>query len=126
MILGIGTDMVEIADFERRIERGRLVRVFSKAELAYADQKPEHRMQVLAGRWAAKEAFVKALGTGIRAEWDLAEIEVINGDDGKPELRLGPSVRDALPEGARVHVSLSHTKSYAVAVVIVERGEDTD
>ncbi len=121
MILGIGTDIVDVAQFERRIERGRLLRVFSEAELAYADEKPKRRMQTLAARWAAKEAFAKALGTGIRAEWNLDELEVVSGEGGKPELRLGPSVRDALPEGARVHVSLSHTKTCATAVVVVER-----
>lgn len=126
MILGIGTDIVDVAEFEGRMERGRLPRVFSEAELAYADQKPKHRTQVLAARWAAKEAFAKALGTGIRAEWNLAEIEVVSGEGGKPELRLGPSVLGVLSEGARVLVSLSHTKTYATAVVIVESGENTD
>lgn len=126
MILGIGTDIVDVVEFEGRMERGRLPRVFSEAELAYADQKPKHRMQALAARWAAKEAFAKALGTGIRAEWNLAEIEVVNGEGGMPEPRLGPSVRGVVPEGARVHVSLSHTKTSAVAVVIIESGENTD
>ena len=120
MILGIGIDIVEVADLERRIARGRLLRVFSDAERAYAEEKPKRRMQTLAARWAAKEAFAKALGTGIRTEWELSEIEVVSGDGGKPELRLGPSVRDVMPEGARVHVSLSHTKAYATAVVILE------
>ena len=78
MILGIGTDIVDVAQFERRIERGRLLRVFSEAELAYADEKPKRRMQTLAARWAAKEAFAKALGTGIRAEWNLDELEVVS------------------------------------------------
>jgi len=122
MILGIGTDLVDVAEMARRIERGRLLRVFSEGERAYADSKPKRRMQTLAARWAAKEAFAKALGTGIRAEWNLEEIEVVNGDGGQPELRLGPSVRGALPEGARVYVSLSHTKTCAVAVVIIEIG----
>jgi holo-[acyl-carrier protein] synthase len=122
MILGIGTDIVEVADLERRIARRRMLRVFSEAERAYAEEKPKRRMQTLAARWAVKEAFAKALGTGIRTEWDLSEIEVVSGEGGKPELRLGPSVRDALPEGARVHLSLSHTKTYATAVVIIESG----
>ncbi len=122
MILGIGTDLVDVAEMARRIERGRLLRVFSEGERAYADSKPKRRMQTLAARWAAKEAFAKALGTGIRAEWNLEEIEVVNGDGGQPELRLGPSVRGALPEGACVHVSLSHTSTSAVAVVIIEIG----
>ncbi|MFO7974252.1 MAG: holo-ACP synthase [Candidatus Hydrogenedentota bacterium] len=126
MILGVGTDLVEIAEFENRMERGRLLRAFSEAEQAYADEKPKRRMQALAARWAAKEAFAKALGTGLRAEWDLSEVEVVNGEGGKPELQLGPSVRGVLPEGARVHVSLSHTATYATAVVVVEGDENTD
>lgn len=77
MILGIGTDLVDVAEMARRIERGRLLRVFSEGERAYADSKPKRRMQTLAARWAAKEAFAKALGTGIRAEWNLEEIEAV-------------------------------------------------
>ncbi|HOD50524.1 MAG TPA: holo-ACP synthase [Candidatus Hydrogenedentes bacterium] len=123
MILGIGTDIVDVAEMARRIERGRVLRVFSDAELAYADEKPKRRMQTLAARWAAKEAFAKALGTGIRAEWDLAELEVIRGEGGQPELRLGPSLRGLLPDGARVHLTLSHTKTYALAVVLIERAQ---
>ena len=123
MILGIGTDIVEVAELERRLERGWLLRVFSEAERAYADERPKRRVQTLAARWAAKEAFAKALGTGIRTEWNLAELEVINNDGGKPEFRLGPSVRDLVPEGARVHVSLSHTTTYATAVVIIENAQ---
>jgi holo-[acyl-carrier protein] synthase len=116
MIVGIGTDLVDVAEMARRIERGRVLQVFSEEERAYADSKPKRRMETLAARWAAKEAFAKALGTGIRAEWRLEDIEVVHGAGGKPELRLGPSV-------ARVHVSLSHTKTSALAVVIIEAGQ---
>lgn len=123
MIVGIGTDLVDVAEMARRIERGRVLQVFSEEERAYAEGKPKRRMETLAARWAAKEAFAKALGTGIRAEWRLDEIEVVHGAGGKPELRLGPSVADALPDGARVHLSLSHTKTSALAVVIIETGQ---
>jgi holo-[acyl-carrier protein] synthase len=120
MIAGLGTDIVDVADFARRYERGSLDRIFSDGERAYAEGQPRRRIEILAARWAAKEAFAKALGCGLRAEWRLQEIEVVHDDLGRPGLKLGPAIVGLLPAGARVHLSLSHIPSSAVAVVIIE------
>ena len=83
MILGIGTDIVDVAQFERRIERGRLLRVFSGAELAYADENRAPHADL--GRAVGREGGLRqSLGTGIRAEWNLDELEVVSGEGGKP------------------------------------------
>lgn len=120
MINGIGIDIVEVADLERRLKRSAFDRVFSEAEQAYAERRPKRRAEILAARWAAKEAFLKALGTGIRAEWPLNQIEIVHDGEGRPEIRLTSPHANRLPQGARVHVSLTHTEHYAAAVVVIE------
>ena len=121
MILGIGVDTVDVADMARRLERRTVLKVFSEAEKAYAYSRPRRRAEILAARWAAKEAFGKALGTGIRVDWPFHELEVVHDDADRPTLRLGPALADLLPEGARIHLSLSHTPTLATAFVILER-----
>lgn len=120
MILGIGVDVVEVADLARRLERETFLKVFSDRELAYADSLPLRRSEILAARWAAKEAFVKAVGTGLRLEWPMREIEVVHGENNRPAIVLGQALHDALSPGARIHCSLSHTPSWAVAYVVIE------
>lgn len=120
MIVGIGVDMVDVPDFEKRLARGPLADVFSESERAYADGRPAHRAQILAGRWAAKEAFAKALGAGLRAQWPLDAIEVVREESGRPALRVAPALSHLLPDGAILHLSLTHTPAQAVAFVIIE------
>ena len=115
MILGIGVDMIEVARVQKAIERNpRFVdKVFSPTEIAYCEAK-KNRFQHLAARFAAKEAFIKALGRGV--PW--ASVEVVNLPSGRPTL----SVRDGKDYGfSRTHVSLTHLAAQAVAVVILER-----
>ncbi len=120
MIRGIGIDVVDVADFARRIEQGTVLRAFSEDEQAYAASRPARRAEILAGRWAAREAFAKALGTGLRAEWPLAQMTIVRGERGQPELRLGPDLAHLLPADTRIHLSISHTPLSAAAVVILE------
>ena len=120
MIVGMGIDIVEVADLERRLDDGFVLKVFSEGERADADSRPDRRAEILAGRWAAKEAFAKALGTGLRAEWPLNEIEVRRGETGRPVIRLGPSLQHLAPPTARIHCSISHTAAFAAAVVVIE------
>ncbi|HPC15204.1 MAG TPA: holo-ACP synthase [Candidatus Hydrogenedentes bacterium] len=121
MIFGIGVDIVDVADFASRLACGQLVRVFSEQEQAYADSRPARRAEILAARWAAREAFAKAVGTGLRAEWPLDQIEVVHDGEGRPGIRLGPALKDLLPPGVRIACALSHTPSYAVAFVCIEQ-----
>ncbi len=115
MILGIGVDMIEVERVQRAIERNaRFVeKVFTPGELAYSEGK-KNKFQHLAARFAAKEAFIKALGRGV--PW--ASVEVVNLSSGQPTL----AVRDAATYGfVRAHVSLTHLATYAVAVVVLEK-----
>jgi holo-[acyl-carrier protein] synthase len=94
-----------------------LNRVFTSAELDYAvkRQRPEKH---LAGRFAAKEAVVKALSRGILSGISLKEIEVVNGVDGRPFVRLGPGAAEAAA-GRPVHLSISYTREFAFAFIMI-------
>lgn len=125
MIIGIGTDIVEIARLRQSIERSGhhfLDHVFTPSEQAGAPPGETSLYAYYAGRWAAKEAMSKALGTGIGAECPLRDIAVSNDALGKPLLTLtGAASATAGRLGVRrLHLSLSHERSYACAVVIAE------
>jgi holo-[acyl-carrier protein] synthase len=115
MIIGVGIDIIEVARVQRAIERNpRFVdRVFAAGEIAYGEGK-KSRYQHLAARFAAKEAFFKALGR--RIGW--TDVEVTNLPSGQPELVVRA---DGDFGFSRSHVSLSHLAEYALAVVILER-----
>jgi len=116
--LRTGVDLVSLPRFARALERHGerlLVRVFTPAEVALCAGK----VASLAARFAAKEAVVKALGTGIGpVSW--REVEVLRGEDGAPVLRLhGEAARRAAALGlTRWSLSLSHTREMAVAFVV--------
>ncbi len=94
-----------------------LERVFTSGELDYAAKKrrPEKH---LAGRFAAKEAVVKALSTGIMTGISLKDVEVVRRSDGRPSIRFGPTAIDAAG-GRQVHLSISYTREYAFAFVMI-------
>lgn len=125
MILGTGIDIIEVARVAAAYERHgeRFVnRILRPAEIAYAlsHKKPG---PFLAARFAAKEAVSKAFGTGIGAQLGWQDIEVCRKESGEPYVVLhdgGARLLEA--RGARViHLSLSHTENYAVAMAILER-----
>jgi holo-[acyl-carrier protein] synthase len=121
MIIGIGTDLVENQRLESWLSQPRLLeKYFTAAERADAAA-GGYPAASLAARFAAKEAFGKAVGTGL-AGLRLSDIETLRDQRGKPWLELGPSALEALKNagGRRVHLSLSHEKGYSLAFVIVE------
>ena len=129
MILGIGNDTVDIRRIERTLERHgeRFVeRVFTDVERAKADRRPFTKAGTLAKRFAAKEAFSKAVGTGFRAGVFMRDIGVVNARSGAPTLHLTGGARarlDALvPEGhfAQVHLTMTDDHPWAQAFVIIE------
>jgi holo-[acyl-carrier protein] synthase len=122
MIIGTGIDLVEVPDMERRLARKTILGVFSEYEQRRADARPKHRAQIYAAHWAAKEAFTKAIGTGIPTGWHrkLIEIEVVYEKSGKPGYRIGPFFQKHLPEGAQLHVSMTHLGTIACAFAILE------
>jgi holo-[acyl-carrier protein] synthase len=122
MITGIGIDIVHIKRMERWLENAKLLqRFFHPDEIAFALSLGKNASQTLAARFAAKEAFGKALGTGL-ANLKLAEIMVINNNNGKPELKLCGTARKALENSGaqRAHISLSHERENALAMVVLE------
>jgi holo-[acyl-carrier protein] synthase len=128
MIIGIGTDLVEILRIETLLnQKGErfLNRIFTPSEQERA-LKSAHPASSLAKRFAAKEAVVKALGTGFRDGISLHDIEVANEPHGKPMLILTGKARetlDALTPSHHIsslHLSLSDTASHALAFVLIE------
>ena len=118
-----GVDIIEIPRIKRVLDRyGQrfLNRVFTPAEIAYC----RGRAPNLAGRFAAKEAAMKALGTGVRGvSWK--DIEVIRADSGAPSLRLHGRAekRAERLQMSEMSLSISHSREYAVAFVVTQREE---
>ena len=118
MISGVGLDVCEITRMEKRLEDTRfLERFFTEAERDYLRGKGRNGAQTLAGMFAAKEAFAKALGTGIAFE--LREAEILHDGQGKPEYRLHGKATE-LAGGDRFHLSISHDGNTAAAVCVRE------
>jgi holo-[acyl-carrier protein] synthase len=122
MILGIGTDIAEIPRIARSVENISFKeRVFSKLEIAYCESKA-NSAESFAARFAAKEAFFKAIGTGWRGGMAFNEVEVVNDELGKPTLNIiGETANIIKEKNIRIiHVSLSHVKDVAMATVVLE------
>lgn len=97
-------------------------KVYSPAELSMVPAKNPRRIEFLAGRWAAKEAFAKALGCGITDKCRLNEITVLNDDAGRPVMTVAGAAKETMRSMSvsKIHISISHEKAYATAVVILE------
>ena len=124
MIEGVGIDIIDVDRIAQRIEKenGFKEMIFSAEEISYCESKV-HKFEYYAARFAAKEAFFKALGTGWLAGTNFNEVTIINNIEGKPELILsGETKRTLLAlEDATIKVSLSHLKTIATAIVIIEK-----
>ena len=125
MIQGIGIDLVENERIEKIINKwGQkfLQRVFSDGEINYCGRHIQSSLHYGA-RFAAKEAFLKALGIGLGRGVKLREIEVVHDDQGKPDLTLHGEAGQQIEQRqiTRIHLSLTHTKNYATAIVILEK-----
>ncbi|MFB3844907.1 MAG: holo-ACP synthase [Candidatus Cloacimonadaceae bacterium] len=124
MIAGIGIDIIDINRIRRVLANNPSFRekVFSAAEIAYCEAKANPSLSY-AVRFAAKEAFMKALGSGWNQDVRWVEIETLNLESGAPELRISGITAETLARKqiSRIHVSLSHEKDYAVANVILEQ-----
>ncbi|NIR45191.1 MAG: holo-ACP synthase [Gemmatimonadetes bacterium] len=126
MIVGVGIDLVAIDRVrglvERHGERGRR-RLFAEGELKDCDGRIDPA-ECLAARFAAKEAALKALGTGKRPGLRWTEIEVVEGEGGRPDLALSGGVRARAERlgVTRVWVSLTHEGGVAGAIVVMESG----
>lgn len=123
MISGIGIDTIEVARVAKEIVKsnGFKERYFSVREIAYCEPK-YGKARNYAARFAAKEAFFKALGTGYRGGLAFKHVEVINDRLGKPGISLSGKARELCRKRRirAIHVSLTHLKNYSSAVVILE------
>jgi len=124
VIFGVGTDVVEIARIQQALDR--FGEKFAKRVLCEPELARYHRHKLpanyLAKRFAAKEAFTKALGTGIKSPANWHGVWVVNLPSGKPELRFSDPLRKLLDAKgiSRAHLSLSDEKAMAFATVILE------
>jgi holo-[acyl-carrier protein] synthase len=124
MVIGVGIDIQEIARLEQALRRSGdafLRKTFTAAELAYC-RKQKKVPQHLTGRFCAKEAFFKALGTGWAKGMSWTEVEIVRKASGQPQLRLLGRAKAwaAKAKVKRVWLSLTHSRDYAAATVILE------
>jgi len=127
MIHGIGIDVVEISrihEMETRWGARFVERIFTPEEIAYCAPRVK-RAASLAVRFAAKEAFAKALGTGWNEEFHWKDFSIGNDVGGRPVAVLSPPMQKRL-QNVRILLSLSHSEHYATAVVILEDAERRD
>ena len=126
MVIGIGIDLVEIHRMKKAIENPLFVqRVFTSAEQTYCISRGRQGAASYAARFAAKEAVMKALGTGLAGGGTWQDVEVLPDDQGKPVMKLtGYFAQLAESLGvAQIFVSISHAQEYAVAQVLLWRDE---
>jgi holo-[acyl-carrier protein] synthase len=125
VIVSIGIDIVEVYRIRETISRTpRFVeRVFTRGERTYCDAKGIASAQSYAARFAAKEAFLKALKTGWVGKITWQDVEIVSGENNVPSLEIRGAAREILDSlGAnQIHLSMSHTSEHAVAQVILER-----
>ncbi len=122
MIIGIGCDIIEIARVKKAVQRQAFqCRVFSAGEIAYCSNRGQQQYASFAARFAAKEAVLKAFGTGFRGG-SLTEIEVCNDEMGRPEIKLSGYYKELAEKcGVRkCHLSLTHSRDNAAAYVVME------
>jgi holo-[acyl-carrier protein] synthase len=121
-IIGVGTDIVECLRIAQMIERHAelfLQRVYTEDEIAYCSSR-KAATQHYAGRWAAKEAVLKALGTGWSRGISWRDIEVRNDHGGRPSIAFAGGARDACERlgVVEMHVSISHCRTFATAYAV--------
>ena len=124
--MGIGTDIIEVLRIAQMIDRhGELfiTRVYTEHEIAYCRARAAAN-QHYAGRWAAKEAVLKAIGTGWRRGISWRDVEIRNVAGGAPVVALRGGARDVVEQRRirDVHISISHCRSHAVAYAVAVGG----
>jgi holo-[acyl-carrier protein] synthase len=124
MVFGIGTDIIEVKRMEKHLDGNDALRkkLFTLQEQAYAEKGKVTKWQRYAARFAAKEAFFKALGTGYRYGMAFHEIEVKNDKLGKPYIEPHGKVKAYLKKEKvkTIHLTISHVKEMASAYVLLE------
>ncbi len=124
MIFGIGVDIIDIRRIKSTIEKNpRFVdKLFTELEINYCSKRA-NPFQSYAVRFAAKEAVMKAIGTGWDGTINWQDIEIVNSDKGVPFVRTYNATAEFVRENSitKIHLSLSHEKNYAMAYAILEK-----
>ncbi len=124
MIVGVGIDLVECGRF-LDWSAFKKQRIFTKKELEYADNDNANSEKHLANFWAAREAFLKALGTGFGDDISFSDVSVVHNDLGRPELLIVGGAKAILKEvagiDAKIHMSITDQADYCAAIVVVEK-----
>ena len=123
LIFGIGTDIIEVDRILLQLTKteGLKSKLFTEEEIKYCESK-RYPEQHFAGRFAAKEAFFKALGTGWGRGFAFDQLEIVNNESGNPDFIVNGKVKEFLKTKkiTKIHVSISHLKKIANAFVILE------
>lgn len=126
MIIGIGIDLVECNRF-LDWSAFKKQRIFTKKELEYADNDNANAEKHLANFWAAREACLKALGTGFSDDISFSDVSVDHDDTGTPQLIITGGAKDVLEssagKNATVHLSITDQSDYSAAIVVIEKND---
>ncbi len=125
-VVGVGIDLESVARLKAAAERNGdafMEKVFAPREIEVCHSRGAHAWESFAARWAAKEAFSKALGTGIGGSVALTDFIVVAGNNGEPVAEVSPRGKAAMAKISATNalVSLSHTKEFAAAIVLLTR-----
>ena len=122
MIVNIGTDIIEVARIQKMIDEYGdkfLKRIYTETEIEYCESFGKRKYEHFAARFAIKEAFSKAIGTGLTNSFAFNEVGIANLQTGKPELILEGEMKKRWSDKI-FHISLAHTEGNAIAFVIME------
>ncbi len=125
-ILGIGVDVIENKRIKRLIDKKVFIqRTFGKNEIKFSIKNP-NKVNYFAKRFAAKEAFVKSIGTGFSDNINFNDIEIYNNKRGSPKIKISKKIKDILKKKFKtknydIHLSLSDAKNHSIAFVILNK-----
>ncbi len=125
-IVGTGIDIVENSRIKKSIKNDRFIeRIFSKKEISISKMK-KNRLSFYAKRYAAKEAFVKSLGTGFRDKINFKDITIVNDKLGKPSFLISENVKKFIKKKFKTNIykfflSITDEKNYSIAMVIFQK-----
>ncbi len=124
MIFGVGIDNIEVKRIKKQIDDSTKFKekIFTVKEIEYCESKKNYA-ESFAARFAAKEAFLKAIGTGWSNGLQFTDIEILNDENGKPKIYLQGKAKQIIQKNnlENINISMSHLKEIASAIVIIEK-----
>lgn len=123
MLLGLGNDIIEISRIEKALKNDSFRdRVYTSKEIIETEKKGINKFSTYAGKFCAKEAISKALGTGVRG-FNLNDIEILSDELGKPKVYFYGSLKEMMLN-KYIEISISHSREYATAVAVLMKGDN--